>query len=329
MNKNILSLLIILMMAVSICVSCKTTGKGGVSEETKAQEARQRAVDFECPAYFPSEWEELEDRFEAANNAAAYSAVAEAYDELFRKTIPLYAQAREDELMAVREQLIHTGFTEYFPQYLKKADDLALAAMEQFQAEDYYKARDTAAEAMAEYETLLMGARVFVARQEIMDRGFTQYDADNFLRADEVAQTALDAYDAGNTEAAFASAEEALLRYNLVLANGWTAYAAERKSSAAEERQFALNERANIASRDTFREAEAIFNRAEESMTEENFMAAGLSYVESEAMFAISRKETAERRLLAEEAIRAAEEKIEESSGAALEAERVIEGGIR
>ncbi|MCL2440116.1 MAG: hypothetical protein FWD14_00055 [Treponema sp.] len=329
MKKNIISILIILMLALSVCISCGSTGAVEDESANRAQEARQRAIDFESPAYFPSEWEALEAQFTAAESSDEYNAVAEAYDELFKKTIPLYAQAKEDEVMAIRSHLINSGFAGHFPEYLKNADDMALAALEQYKADDYYKARDTLSEAMAEYEILQMGAQVFLARQEIIDRGFAQFDAENFLRADEVAQTAIESFDAGNKEAAITSAEEALLRYNLVLANGWTAYAAVRRDAAMAERELALAERANIASRETFRNAESILATAEENFTAENFTVAGLSYVEAEVMYAISRKETEERRLRAEEAIRLAEEKIEESNEAAVEAERLIEGGVR
>jgi hypothetical protein len=331
MKKSIF-LIIILVMAVSMGISCKSTPDAQQAIEVskgRADEARQRAMDFEAPAYFPSDWEEIEGRYTAADSAAAFDAVANEYDELFKKTIPLYAQAREDEVMAAREQLINTGFAEIFPQYLKKADDMALAAQKQYEAEEYYEARDTVAAAMTEYELLQMGNRIFLTRQEVIDRGFTQFDAENFLKADEVAQVALEAYDAGDNETAVTNAEEAQLRYNLVLANGWTAYASLRKTAAVAERDHALTERANIASRDTFREADAIFNRAEENFAEENFSVAGLAFVEAEAMFAIARKETAERRVRAEETIKRAEEKIEESNEAAVEAERIIEGGSR
>jgi len=342
MRRNLFFILIVLSIVILTGVSCKSTPK--TTEEPAARpaqtaaspasvslatEARKRAMDFECPAYFPSEWESAEAQFTAANDTNAYNAVAAVYDELFKKTVPLYAQAREDEIIAAREQLVSSGFTEYFPQYLKNADDLALAAMEKYEAEDYYGARDAATAAMNEFETLLAGAKIFLTRQEIIDRGFTQYDADNFLKADEVAQAAIEAYDAGNKEAALASGEEALLRYNIVLSNGWTAYAADRKASASSERQLALADRANIASRETFREGDSHFNQAEELFAAETFSEAALLFVEAEAIFAISRKETEEKRVRAEEAIRIAEEKIEESSGAANEAERIIEGGSR
>jgi len=340
MKKNIVSILIILSILALTVVSCKSTAPAAPAPEpvkaavaalvsnagkAEADQARQKAMDFESNKYFPSEWLVSEAKY----NAGEYDASAAEYDALMKKSIPLYAQAREDEIMAAREQLIATGFTEYFPQYLENADNMALAAHDQYQAGDYYNARETAASALNEYETLHGGAKVYLTRQEVIDRGFTQYDADNFLKADDVAQGAIEAFDANDREKALASMEEAQLRYNLVLSNGWTAYAADRKAAAAEERELAIAERASIASRDTFRGGDALYYEAEELLAAEKYPNAALKYIDSEAVFAISRKETEEKRLRAEEAIRIAEEKIEESSGSATEAERIIEGGSK
>jgi len=348
MKKNIISILIILSVLALTVVSCKSTPETPAepaqpstpppasstsvalnTSKASAEKARQQAMDFESNSYFPSDWEAVEAQFNSAQTAAEYDAAAKAYEELMKKSVPLYAQAREDEILAAREQLIATGFTEYFPQYLETADKLALEAHDQYGAGDYYKAKETAASALNEYETLQSGAKVFLTRQEVIDRGFTQYDADNFLKADEVAQEAIDAFDAGDRATALAKMEEAQLRYNLALTNGWTAYAADRKTTATEERDMAIAERASIASRDTFRRGDSLYFEAEELLAAEKYSDAAIKFVDSEAIFAISRQETEEKRLRAEEAIRIAEEKIEESNESANEAERIIEGGSR
>jgi hypothetical protein len=349
MKKSIFLITILILMFTLIFVSCNTTpgtASAQVSSDSrgttaKAEDARKRAIDFECPDYFPSDWEAAESQYTAAGNMprsnagerqqsdAAYNAAADTYDELFRKTIPLYAQAREDEVMIARDELIATGFTYSFPDYLQNADEIALEALDQYEAGNYYGAKDTAAKALSEYETLMIGAKVFLARQEIIDRGFWEFDSDNFDKADDVILTAINQYEAGNKEAAVTNAQEALLRYNLVLSNGWTAYSAVRRNSAVSERELALSERANIAARDTFREAEVIYNQAEEVLSSENFQNAAILYTDAEALFMISRQETEEKRLRAAESIRLAEEKIEESNEAAVEAERIIEGGSR
>jgi len=342
--KKIIPIFMLLLIAVMVSVSCKTTPNTKVLDETikKAETARQRAIDFEGPAYFPSEWEATEARYKAAGEMPltsdaevkeaenTYGKLADSYDEIFARTVPLYAQAREDEIIAVRETLVNSGFTSYFPEYLESADNLALSAQDEYNKGNYYEAKDKVSKAMDEYETLLAGANVYLARQEIMDRGFVQYDAANFAKADEITKAAIDDYEAGNKDAAVEKTEEALLRYNLVLSNGWAAYAKERQNLAFKERELAIAERANIASRDIFREAEVYYNQAEVSIANKNIIDAATQYVEAEAMFAIARKDTAEKRVRAEEAIKRAEEKIGESTEAAQEADRVIgEGGSR
>ena len=307
----------------------------------RAEETRKQAIDFESPSYFPSEWETIEDQYNAIGEllkptesevqeaVTSLNSAADAYYELFMKTLPLYAQAREDEITAARDELVSTGFTRILPEYLRIADEMALTALAQFEAKEYYTARDTAAAALSEYETLLLGARIHLARQEIVDRGFIEFDQENFEKADEVTQTAMKRYEAGNKEGAISSAEEALLRYNVVLTNGWIAYAASQRASAIAERELALLNKVNIAVRDIFREADTIFNEAEENFISERFDNAAILFTEAEIFFAIAGQETETRRQRAMETIRLAEEKIEESIETAAEAEIIIEGVSR
>jgi len=308
---------------------------------TRVEEARKRAIDFECPSYFPSDWEDVESQYTAVKGTRINSeselqqatsqlnSILDTYDGLFKKTVPLYAQAREDEILSIRDELIGTGLARYYPEYLKKADDIALTALDQYEAGDYYTSRDTAEEALSEYETLLIGARVYLRRQEIFDRGFDVYDLENLERADEIALIALDNYESGNREATIENAEEAMLRYNLLLTNGWVTYADDRRSFASFEREMALTNRVNIAVRDIFRDADTVYNNAEETFRARRYDEAAILFVESEALFVIARQETETRRQRAIETIRLAEEMIEESDEAAIEAERIIEGGSR
>jgi len=358
MKKCIFSTLVVAMLVLT-SVACKSTPKpeeppkASASVQPKAapdalkeitakvEEARKRAQDFESPSYFPSDWEKAEADYAAANNlpkstddevkkaAAAYSTLVDTYDGLFKKTVPLYAQAREDEIIAARDELIASGFAKEFPNYLLKADKIALSALEQYEAEDYYPARDTAAAALDEYETLLVGSKVFVTRREVIDRGFTSYDNDNFIRADEIADAAVEKYEAGDKKAAVDHAEEALLRYNIVLTNAWTSYSAEKRDFANYERENAITNKVNIAVRDAFRNADEAYNQAEESYKAEKFDEAAIKYIEAEALFVVAGQETEEKRQKAMDVIRMAEEKIEESVETAAEAERIIEGGSK
>jgi hypothetical protein len=331
MKKNIFFVLFLVMLVLTPVPSESQEQPDSLT--TRVEDARKRAIDFECPSYFPSDWEEIESQYTAANTAGASESllnpILDAYDDIFKKTIPLYAQAREDEILSARQDLISTGLTRSYPEYLTQVDDLALAAMDQYEGEDFYTSRDTAAAALSEYEAFLLAARVYLKRQEIIDRGFDVFDPENFDNADIVALTAIDNFEAGDMDAAMENAEEAMLRYNLLLSNGWVTFADDRRFLASFEREMAILNRVDVASRDSFREADASFNRAEEGFRSRRYSEAAISFIESEALFAIARQETELKRQRAFQTIRIAEERIGESSEAAIEAERIIEGGIR
>jgi hypothetical protein len=366
-NYTFFAAVLLSLLAVA-CISCKSTPKteapvpspepapaapaqpGGPSQDsldalnqakTRADEARKRALDFEGPGYFPGDWEETESQYAAAGKlpgstnaelqqaASAFNAVAGSYDEIFKKTIPLYAQAREDEIIAARDELIATGLEGTFPEYLRKADDIALAALNQYEAQDYYAARDTAAAALNEYQALKTGADAYLTRQEILKRNFAAYDPENFSRAEEIALSALDDHEAGNTGSARDKAEEALLRYNLALANGWAAFALVQRDTAAEERQRALDAKANVAVKETFDKAERLFTEGTAFLKDENYESAANQFNVSIGGFRAATEAAEEKRRIAEEIIREAEEKIHESDETARQAELIIEGGSR
>jgi hypothetical protein len=368
MKKAYIFILFIVVLLVFSTLACKSTpkqeetppaaeepspapaGPSGPSQavlddlnkaRARADEAKKRASDFEGPSYFPSDWQAAESKYADAENlprgseaeirqaTAAYNGVADAYDDVFDKTIPLYAQAREDEVMAVRDGLIATGLTRSFPEQLDEADRAALVAVDQYEKKDYYAARDTAVLALARYQALKAGAEAYLVRQEIVNRGFISYDPENFDKADESGLTAVDNYLSGNFEPARDGADEAHLRYNLVLGTGWASYAADKGASAGVERQNALNAKANVAVRDMFNEAEGIYNQAAASLKAEKYEDAAVLYTNSEALFVISGQAATEKRRLAEDAIKEAEEKVAASDETARKAEIFIEGGVR
>jgi len=365
MKKKSLLTLFIQILLIVLIVSCKSAPPPAPTEVPKqeessqpsgpsqasidalnrakvsADEARKRAIDFESPDYFPSDWEDAESKLASAGKmpisteeqvrqvTVSYNACTDTYNALFKKTIPLYAQAREDEIISARDELIATGLTGTFPEYLQEADDLALLALSQYEAEDYYFARDNAFKALYKYEAFTFAAGVYLVRQEIIDRDFIIYDQDNFYKAEDVALLTLDEFEAENYEDAEDYALEAQLRYNLALKNGWIGYATSRRVSATNEREQALFLKANIAVRDLYREADGFYSQAETAMKAEQYENAAIRYIESEARFIVAIKEAEEKRQLAEYAIRNAEDKIEESDDTARQADTIIEGGSR
>ena len=306
------------------------------SAYARAQEARKRAGDFEANTYFPGEWEAAEGKYVTAQlmadlnkSISTLNEAADAYNQVFELAIPLYAQAREDEIMAVRDYLITLGARDSFSGYLLDADRAAVLSLTQYEAKDYYSARDSAAYAMQKYNVLETAFNAWLVRQEIQARGFAGYDPDNFELGEEIISGAMDAYRAGDLAGARKKAEEAMSTYNLVLSTSWASYAELRSSLAEGERLAALDMKTDIAAKEFFEIANSDNEAALELLESKKYEDAARLFIDAEAMFVIASITTLEKRRTAAEAIRNANEKIQESDKIAKNAKIIIEGGLK
>jgi HEPN domain-containing protein len=310
------------------------------SAKARAEAARTRALDFEGPGYAEPDWQAAESQYalageeektgslgETKDSTDRYNTVADAFDHVFDLALPLSAQARENEVTAAWDGAIAAGIGEIYPERLQAAEDVVEQALTQYEAKDYYPAAASAFLAVELFNTLKTGAGAYQAREEIDTRGFIKYDPDNYALAEESGGLALTAYDALSAEDAKSAAEEALLRYNLVLAKGWESYASERRTLAATERQAALDLKANVAVKDDFDAAAGIYNQAETAFRAQRYSEAVDFYFQSEYMFAVICGTAAEKRRIAEDAIKRAEDRAAASEETARNAESFLGGG--
>ena len=290
---------------------------------TRVEEARNRAVDFDCPSYFPGEWEDAEARYDLAKKmpksteddvkkaGVEYNAVADLYDAVFALAVPLYAQAREDEIMEIRGELITAGVRTAHPEYFIPADEKAVLALDQYEAEDYYPARDTAANALAMYETLKLAYNIQAARQAIVDGGLEKENPDTFNMADETFGNAVDAYKAGNIPEAHKLAENALTQYNLILHGSLPEYARHHSTLAHSKRQAALEAKADVAVAEMFTGADSVYRNAIDLLESQDYEEAANGFINAETMYTEAAAAALDKRRIAAEAIREAEEEIE------------------
>jgi hypothetical protein len=308
----------------------------------RAARARQLTVDFNGPAAFPSDWQSAEALYTQAEagkdtstakavreSASRYNDAAAAFEVLADKSIAQFAVDLEAEVIAARDAAVKAGAETSAAGYFRPADDTALEAAAQYEAKDYYTARDSAYRARDMYGVLKTGAEAYTVRQEIANRDLVKYDPQNIGVADELAVSGMADYEAGDIKAAQDKADEALVRYNLALRKGKESFAAEKGAAATAERQKALNLKANVAVRQDFETATSIYNRAVNSYRGQNFDAAASLYEESRSMYEVVSQVAEEKRRIAEEALRSAEEKMTESDTTAKNAELILEGGAR
>jgi len=334
MKKSLFFAPFIITMLVLPCLVSAQTPQSDTLDAAiaKTEEARKKAVDFESPAYFPSEWESAETRYIYAareKTTVAYDSATDAYESIFYLVIPLYAQAKEDEIVALRNSLVAAGVRAFFPDIFALADKTALTAQDQYKAQDYYTAKNTAAQALLMYQIMNSADNAWQVQKEIQGREFETYDPDNFKLAGDILNDAMAAYKAGNYTLAQEDANEALIRYNLVLSVGWAAYAETRFSLAEAERKAAIDVKANIAVRDLFTEADSIYKTSVDAYESQQYEEAAKQFINSETMFIAASAQTSEKRSNAAETIKEAHEKVEKSSEAARQAEILIKGRSR
>jgi hypothetical protein len=306
--------------------------------KNKAENARKQALYLEGQSYFPEDWSSAESLYQAGEQggrstlgevktaADQYNAAAAAYDAINRRAIPLYAQARENEINAARAEAIRSGIADISPDRFAAAENTRQAAYDLYEREDYYSAAETAYAAIDQYQILETAAAIYEIWDEIDVFDLAKYDPLNYAQAEAAAVQAVTDYDSGNTAKAKIGANETLNRLNMVRSAGWEAFAGERRKAANTERQAALDSKANVAVRNEFNAALAVYSQGENAFGSKRYSDAVQYYNQSESMFILTRNSALEKRHIAEEAIRLAEEKAAESDAAAQNAEKIIGG---
>ena len=329
MKKNSSSFLIAVFIVLFAPVVAYAEVSQTIIEElgdamTKAENTRKMAADFEGPSYFPGEWENAEALYIQVSNMPkdtdedakkvvdVYNTVAELFEAVLALTIPLYAQAREDEIMALRGELITAGARDLHPEFFTPADTEAVLALEQFEANDLYTARDTAASALSMYDVLKTAYNVRLVRQDIIERGFENNNPEEFDRADEFFSSAMDAFTAKNIPGTQTNLDEALQIYNAVLGASWTEYAKLHSLLVENERQAALDLRADIAAENIFSEADFVHENAKSLFESQSYEEASMGFILAESLYIGASTAASEKRSIAGEAIQKAETKIEE-----------------
>ncbi|MDR1127677.1 MAG: hypothetical protein LBL20_00050 [Treponema sp.] len=316
----------------------------------RVETSRQQALDIDSPGYFPPEWDAAEGQFASArenaaegtlgdvkNTIALYEAAAESYDTVARKCLPYYYQDLSEEILQARDEASDAGIRNSAPARLEAADKLIDQALEFYEAgetadagaENYYAAADAAFGALSRYHALSTGAQAYRLREEIVERDFTQYDSGNYELADESMISGLAAYDSGDAEAANDKAEEALLRYTLVMNQGWLSFAGNLRDSAEAARRKALSAKANIAVRQEFSNADGVYTRGNAAYSAQDYAGSSEYFSQVIPLFLTAAENAEAKRVVAEEAISTAETRVSKSEETAREAEIILQGGTK
>ncbi|MFP3090487.1 hypothetical protein LQZ21_09195 [Treponema sp. TIM-1] len=306
--------------------------------KARLEASRTMAIDTDSPRYFPEDWEAVEKQYRSLDDPApatlgefraaveAYRAVADVYDDLTRQSLPLYAEDRAREIQKARQGALDAGAVAITPDRLLAADAMVNKAVSQYNSGAYYPAAASAFTAIDMYTALKTGLEAYVTRQQIVEHDFIKYDPVNFEFADTIGLDAISNYDTGLIKDAQDKAEQAALWYAMILDTGWETFASDHGAAAAEVQQAAYNLKAHVALKKDYDAAAETLKQGDALFSGRRFADAVNFYIRAKSQFEVVRDAAREKRRLAEEAIREAEESIIRSDEKARDAEIILEG---
>jgi hypothetical protein len=314
-------------------------------ERGRAEKARKQAFDLDAQTSLPADWKTAETSFLGAREAVAaaeggkiesypeglksYTAAADAFEALAQKALPIFADARRDEVVKARADAVAAGAVEVAPDRLSVADQVVSEAIAKYDAKDYYGAYDSLVAARDRYYALATGVRAYKVKEDIDARGLAAYDSGNYKLASGKLESALSSYDAGNIGVSRDAAEEAHLRFMLALAKGQELYAGERGKAALEKKATATGLKAQVAVKADYEAASATLSEADSAYKAQRWDDAAELYKTAESSFSDVADAAARKRAAAEKAIEEAQARMEASARTAQEADALIEGGTR
>ena len=246
------------------------------------------------------------DKWEAEDYPGAKAGADDALSMYLTINDGLVAYFLREEIADIAEELV--------PEALQQADTVGLDAIDKWDAKDYSGAKLGAAQALTMFSGLRTAWDAYALREEIADRA-EQLFSDYLSKADDVALDAIDKWEAEDYPAAKEYAVTAWIMY--LCAASFT------------ERQTAINLKADMAARQEFFSAEAIFNRANAAYNRQNYEEAAPLYEECLFAFRMTTLLALEKQRAAEEALRRANQRAAESYEAARNAELILQGGRR
>ncbi|MDR2448215.1 MAG: hypothetical protein LBD58_13160 [Treponema sp.] len=324
-------------IALSVCISliaallsCKSgpdeAAQGALKDaQDKMETARKQAMDFGGDVYAADEWNAAETLYTAAKNLPLvtmqdyqaaipqFDGIFNSYMDVFNKAAPRYVEARKTLIASVRQEAVDAGAETYLARELSAVDELDKNSLTLYANGDYYGYQAASFESEKRYGLLKTEAAALSLKNEIIANTFDRFDPDALDAANEGLAAAETAYAANDLDAAQGAANDALAKYQQILANGWKSYAGEQQPRAEAARADAAAVHADIALKDDFDAADAAYNQGVADYDGESYQAAADSFVKVQPMFAALAKTAGDQQKNAATALQAAQKVVSAS----------------
>jgi hypothetical protein len=265
-------------------------------DELKAEAAalRKKAFDLGIKDVLPAEYAAAEAAYLLGNEkygkdnaaaAGAYRDAVDGYSGAIERGLPLLASAEGDKARAAESAAYRKGVAEYFYDEGDATSSALLEAQAVEEAGDYEEAIASYKSTASRFAALATMCDAAASRDAISARDFAKWDPSNWTLAEGKLSSARELFGS-DPKASLSAADEAALRYKLVMQNALGYYMNDRKAVSEAERDRASSIKAEVAVKDDYEAAVSLYGEAEERRAADDADAAAGLYDRSAAAFA-------------------------------------------
>jgi hypothetical protein len=259
----------------------------------KAGELRKKAFDLGLKSVLPDDYAAADKVFadgaaaygkDDAASTASFTDAASRFQALLGRGLPLLAASERKKAEAQREASLGKKANERFASLLSVADSGFEKPKASEAAADYEAAIAGYRESTRAYAILGRLCDALSVRDYIVARDLAKWDSSNWSLAEAKYQASQGQF-AADAKASSESAEEAYLRYGVARDTGLSYYASDRKKASETERERASGIKSQVAVKDEFDAAAALYAKAEASNAGKDYEASASLYDQAASAF--------------------------------------------
>jgi|GEM_PF-1984016 hypothetical protein len=252
----------------------------------KAAELRKKAFDLGIKDILPDDYALAEKVFADGNSAygkdnaasaASFKDAASRYQDLIAKGLPILAANERKRAEDLRATAVSKRAGDLFPELFAFAESEFAKPSEAQAAGDFETAIAGFRASAKDYEVVYKLCDAKTARDAITARDFAKWDPSNWTLAETKFKAAQDLLRT-DSSGAESSVDEAILRYGIASRTALEYYASDRKKSSETERDRASSIKSEVAVKDEFAAALALYTKAEAAQAAKDYESSSSLY---------------------------------------------------
>ncbi len=261
--------------------------------KSQATDLRKKAFDLGIKDVLPDDYAKAEASYNAGlaaygtDNASAGTAFGDAvagFKDVIQRGLPMLVASAKANAAKLRDTATQKKASDLFPDLLAASDadfakpDAAVTSGDYETALAGYKA------SALEYEVLYKLCDASSARSFLVSKDLAKWDSSNWTLAEGKYASSQSLFKT-DTGASGTAVDEALLRYGNVKDTAYGYYAADRKKASETERDRAAGIKSDVAVKDEYAAALALYAKAESDESAKNYEASSAEYDQAAAAF--------------------------------------------